>query len=42
MNSIFILLCEFFVISYYDEMNCNIVFGVSYNVLWNENCNYIQ
>jgi hypothetical protein len=26
------LLCEFFVVSYYDEMNCNIVYGVFYNV----------
>jgi hypothetical protein len=24
----FILLCEFFVVSEYDEMNCNFVFGV--------------
>ncbi len=26
------LLCEFFVVLDYDEMNCNIVFGVFYNV----------
>jgi hypothetical protein len=26
------LLCEFCVMSDYDEMNCNLVFGVSYNV----------
>jgi len=26
------LLCEFFVVSNYDEMNYNVVFGVFYNV----------
>jgi hypothetical protein len=26
-------LCEFFVVLDYDAMNCNIVFGVFYNVL---------
>jgi hypothetical protein len=26
------LLCEFSVILYYDEMNCNLVFGVCYIV----------
>jgi len=26
------LLCEFFVVLYYDGMNCTIVFGVFYNV----------
>jgi hypothetical protein len=31
------LLCEFFVISNYDEMNCNFVFKVFYNVLWSAN-----
>jgi len=30
----FISLCEFFVVLEYDEMNCNIVFRVFYNVLW--------
>jgi hypothetical protein len=28
MNSTFICLCEFFVVSDYDELNCNIVSGV--------------
>jgi hypothetical protein len=32
MSSMFILLCEFFVVSKYDEMNYNLVFGVIYNV----------
>jgi hypothetical protein len=27
------LLCEFFVVLDYDEMNCNLVYGVFYNVL---------
>jgi hypothetical protein len=36
------LLCEFSIISKYDEMNCNIVFGVFFNVYWNENSNYIK
>jgi hypothetical protein len=27
------LLCEFFVMLNYDEMHCNIVYGVFYNVL---------
>jgi hypothetical protein len=26
------LLCEFFIVSYYDEMNYNLIFGVFYNV----------
>jgi hypothetical protein len=28
MNSMFILLCEFFIVSEYDEINYNIVYGV--------------
>jgi hypothetical protein len=32
VNSMFVSLCEFFVIFKYDEMNCNIVFGVFKNV----------
>ncbi len=26
------LVCEFVIVSNYDEMNCNLVFGVCYNV----------
>ncbi len=26
------LLCDFFIVSNYDEMNCNLVVGVFYNV----------
>jgi hypothetical protein len=33
MDSMFRLLCEFVIISKYDEMNCKFVFGVFYNVL---------
>jgi hypothetical protein len=34
-------LCGFLVVLDYDEMNCNLVFGISYNVLWsvNSSCN---
>jgi hypothetical protein len=28
----FILLCEFYIISKYDEMNCNLFFGSFFNV----------
>jgi hypothetical protein len=28
----FIILCELFVMSKYDEIKCNIVFGVFYNL----------
>jgi hypothetical protein len=35
------LLCEFFIISDYDEMNCNLVSGVFYNVLWSAKFSYI-
>jgi hypothetical protein len=30
----FKLMCEFVVVSEYDEINYNYVFGVFYNVLW--------
>jgi hypothetical protein len=36
------LLCEFFVVLNYDEMNCNIVSGVFYNVLWSVDSGYMQ
>jgi hypothetical protein len=36
------LLCEFFVISYYDKMNYNIVFGVCYNIFLNVDSSYMQ
>jgi hypothetical protein len=36
------LLCEFFVVSNYDEMNCNIVFGVFYNVFSSADSGYMQ
>jgi hypothetical protein len=35
------LLCEFSVISNYDEMNCNIVFGVFFNVFRNVDFGYM-
>jgi hypothetical protein len=41
MNSMYIF-CEFFVVLEYDEINCNIVFGVFYNVLWNANFGYMK
>jgi hypothetical protein len=34
MNSMFILLCELFVVSEYDEMNCDFVSGIFYSVFW--------
>jgi hypothetical protein len=37
----FILLCELFVVLKYGEMNCNFVYGVFYNVLWNVNSSYM-
>jgi len=42
MTSMFILLCKFYVISKYDEMNCNIVFGIFYNVLWSAYFGYMK
>jgi hypothetical protein len=38
----FILLSEFYVVSKHDEMNCDIVFGVFYNVFLGENFGYMQ
>jgi hypothetical protein len=35
-------LCEFFVVLDYDEMNCNLVYGVFYNVLWSVDLDYRQ
>jgi hypothetical protein len=36
------LLCEFSIVLGYDEMNCNIIFGIFYNVFWSENFGYMQ
>ncbi len=36
----FISLCEFFAIYKYDEMNCNLVFWIFYNVFWSANYGY--
>jgi hypothetical protein len=36
------LLCDFFVVSEYDEMNCDLVSGVFYNVFWSANFGYMQ
>jgi hypothetical protein len=36
------ILCEFFIVSYYDEMNCNLVSGVFYNVFWSDDFGYMQ
>ncbi len=33
MIYMFIILCDFFVVSKFDEINCKLVFGVFYNVL---------
>jgi len=37
-----ILLCELFVVSKYDEMNCNIVSEVFYYVFSNANFGYMK
>jgi hypothetical protein len=42
MNFMFILLCEFCVVSKHDEMTCDIVFGVFYNVLLGEDFSYMK
>jgi hypothetical protein len=42
MVFMFKLLCEFVVVSKYDEMNCNFFFGVFYNVLWGANSGYMK
>jgi hypothetical protein len=36
------LLCKFSVVLDYDEMNCNLVSGVFYNVFWNVDSGYMQ
>ncbi len=36
------LLCEFFVVLDYDEMNFKKKFGVFYNVFWSANSGYMQ
>jgi hypothetical protein len=36
------LLCEFFVMLDYDEMNCNLNSGVFYNIFWSANFGYLQ
>jgi len=36
------LLCEFYVMLDDDEMNCNIVFGVLYNVFQSANSGYME
>jgi len=41
MNSMFIFLCEFSVALDYDEMNCNFVSGVFYNVFWSAEFSYM-
>jgi hypothetical protein len=33
---------EFYVVSKYDEMNYNLVFGVFYNVFWSAYFGYMQ
>jgi hypothetical protein len=49
VNFLFISLCEFFVVLDYDEMNCNLVFGifimfseVQILVIWNNHESHIQ
>jgi hypothetical protein len=36
------LLCEFVILSKYDEMNCNFVYGFFYNVLWGVDSGYMK
>jgi hypothetical protein len=36
------LLYEFYVVLDYDEMNCNIIFGVFYNLFWSVNFGFMQ
>jgi len=38
----FKLLCEFAIVSKYDELNCNFVSRVFYNVLWGVDSNYMK
>jgi hypothetical protein len=42
MNFMFILLCEFSVVSKHDEMNCDIVFGFFYNGFLGVDFGYMQ
>jgi hypothetical protein len=42
MKFMFTSLCEFSIVSEHDEMNCNIVFGVFYNVFWNVDIGYMK
>ncbi len=41
-NSMFILLCEFFIISKYDEMNYNLASRVFYNVFLSVDSSYMK
>jgi hypothetical protein len=34
-------LCEFSIVSDDDEMNCNLIFGVCYNVFWSAHSGYM-
>jgi hypothetical protein len=36
------LLCGFFVLLNYDEMNCNLASGIFYNVFWSADFSYMQ
>jgi hypothetical protein len=38
----FKLLCEFFVVSEYDEINCDIVYEVFLHVFWSANSGYME
>jgi hypothetical protein len=42
VNYMFILLCELFVVTNYDEMNCDFVFGFFYNVLQKTYSSYMK
>jgi hypothetical protein len=42
MIFMFRLLCEFVVVLEYDEMNCNFVSGVFYNVFWGADFDYMK
>jgi hypothetical protein len=42
MVSMFKLLCEFAIVSKYDEMNCNYFFGVFYNVFKGVDYGYMK
>jgi hypothetical protein len=42
MISISILLCEFFEVSKYNEINCNLIFGFLYNVFLNADSSYMK